>query len=60
MWVYPRGTWDPQGWLQHLIYFGGDEFHRRTLVIPWFTGYLVIALWRFNGVDESECEECNS
>jgi hypothetical protein len=48
-WVYKRDDWEPEKLRHKLLYFGGDEFHRHTIVIPWFTGYLVVALWRFRG-----------
>lgn len=49
-WTYRRDRWDPpHRWLPYL---GSDEWHRRTVVLPIpFSGYLVIALWRFTCED---------
>lgn len=43
-WTYSRETWcPPHRWLP---YFGGDEYGRRTIVLPIpFGGYLVWAFW---------------
>lgn len=50
VWIYPTRTIaSGQRWS---IYLGGDEYDRRTLVLPIpFVGQVVIALWR-GGVDE--------
>jgi len=47
VWFYKPGTW-LWPWL---VYFGGDEYCRRTLVIGSnLTGAVVIALWKMRGV----------
>src|SRR5690606_122099 len=50
VWIYPTKTVDSRS--RWHIYLGGDEYERRTLVIPVpFVGQVVIALWR-GGTDD--------
>lgn len=38
----PEWSW----WQKLLPYYGMDEWGRHTIVLPWPTGYIVIALWK--------------
>jgi hypothetical protein len=52
VWFYKPGSWVT--W--HPIYFGADEWCRRTVVLgSWLTGCIVVALWR---VYEPSCPKC--
>ena len=53
LWRYRYGHWQPEWWFYLLPYRGGDEYGRRTWVIPAHPfGWLVWA-WR-----TCYCEDC--
>lgn len=55
-WWYPRGEWLPNHWWRYLVpERGGDEYGRRTLVIPFMPfGWLV---WAFRTCKCPDCVE---
>lgn len=49
IWFY--SDWNPENWWERIIYFGGDEYCRRTVVL---FSRMVIALW---GFEDEDCQE---
>lgn len=43
IWFYDPRDWTPNHWWERIVYFGGDEWERRTVVL---FGWMVVALWR--------------
>jgi len=49
VWWYPKRSWQWKPF--RFLYFGGDEYCRRTVVVRTPFGNPVFALWRFRECD---------